>query len=936
MNAEPSQFRILNVDDNAAALYARSRILRQAGYEVAEAVDGRTAAFMVEESPPDLVLLDLSLPDMPGSELCARIKARFGSTVLILAVSAVLTERRHRTGALEAGADGYLGVPFEDDELLAQVGSLMRLAAAERTLRQERAKFRSLFEESGDAIIIADMMTRRYVDCNAQAERLTGYSRTELLTMAIGDLTAAPDRAAVGTMLNAIAETGRARNDVVLRTKDGGTVAVEINARVAKAGGGAWVHAVLRDIDERRRREEALSADERRYRALFEDCGDPILVIDAETGAYVDCNRAMETLSGYARDELLVLRRGALTPPEHQADFAAQFRALMERGTLRSQHVIRSKDGRHITVEASSRLLDIGGRRTVQIVSRDVSERNRMEAALRQSEATLRGFFEAAGVYMTLVELADDDLIYTHVSRDSAAFLGRPAAQLEGLGLRDVGYPEDEVRRRVALHRKVWESGAPFTLEYPVTHQGRDCWFFGTVSPIPAGSSGRPRFAVVATDITERKRMEEMLRENEARLAAMVAERTQELEAANRSLIEEIGQRARAEAALMQAQKMDALGKLTGGVAHDFNNLLQVIAGNLQLLGRDVGDERSARRVQNALSGVDRGAKLAAQLLAFARRQPLEPRVVNLERVVREMDDMLRRALGEAVEVETVVAGGLWRTLVDPAQFENALLNLAVNARDAMDGRGRLTIELGNAHLDDRYAAVHAEVTPGQYVLLAVTDTGCGMAPETVDRVFEPFFSTKPEGRGTGLGLSMVYGFAKQSGGHVKIYSELGHGTTVRLYLPRSHQAEEHLPDVESFSVAGGHETILVVEDDAEVRATVAETLAGLGYRVIEAPEAQAALELLRRHRVDLLFTDVVMPGTLRSPDLAREAQALQPWIRVLFTSGYTENAIVHGGRLDPGVHLLSKPYRREDLARKIRLVLSLGPDARPGGLAAS
>jgi PAS domain S-box-containing protein len=381
----------------------------------------------------------------------------------------------------------------------------------------------------------------------------------------------------------------------------------------------------------------------------------------------------------------------------------------------------------------------------------------------------------------------------------------------------------------------------------------------------------------------------------------------------------------RSEAALQQAQKMETIGKLTGGVAHDFNNLLQVISGNLQLLNRDVAhDPRAQRRVTNALAGVGRGAKLASQLLAFGRRQALEPKVVRIGRAIGGMEDMLRRSLGEAIEVETIVSGGLWNTFVDPAQVENAVLNLAINARDAMDGVGKLTIEVGNSFLDEHYARSHAEVVPGQYVMLAVTDTGTGMPPEVLAQVFEPFFSTKPEGKGTGLGLSMVYGFVKQSGGHVKIYSEVGYGTSVKLYLPRTLESEDMVTPVDAHPVVGGQETILVAEDDEQVRGTVVEMLAELGYSVLKANDAANALTIIESGiPIDLLFTDVVMPGPLRSPDLARKARERLPDLAVLFTSGYTENAIVHGGRLDAGVELLGKPYTGEALARKIRHVLA-------------
>jgi PAS domain S-box-containing protein len=381
----------------------------------------------------------------------------------------------------------------------------------------------------------------------------------------------------------------------------------------------------------------------------------------------------------------------------------------------------------------------------------------------------------------------------------------------------------------------------------------------------------------------------------------------------------------RSEQALLQSQKMESIGKLTGGVAHDFNNVLQIISGNLQLLQLAVGDNPLAlRRLETSSAAVDRGAKLSSQLLAFARRQPLKPLVTDLGRLLRSMDELLRRAIGETIDAEIIVGGGLWHTLIDPNQLENVLINIAINARDAMAGQGKLTIELSNAMLDDAYAAQNLEVDAGQYVLLAISDTGHGMDAATAERIFEPFFTTKREGEGTGLGLSMAYGFVKQSGGHIKVYSEPGQGSTFKIYLPRSFESLADLPVTLTGAVLGGSETILVVEDDLQVQATVVDILRGLGYSVLKANDAQSALTVVKSGiPIDLLFTDVVMPGELRSPELARQARALLPNLEVLFTSGYTQNAIVHGGRLDPGVELISKPYRREDLARKIRHLLA-------------
>ena len=403
-------------------------------------------------------------------------------------------------------------------------------------------------------------------------------------------------------------------------------------------------------------------------------------------------------------------------------------------------------------------------------------------------------------------------------------------------------------------------------------------------------------------------------------------------EALEGRVAEEVAERLKAEDALRQAQKMEAVGQLTGGVAHDFNNLLTVILGGLETIGRQMPEAmapEARRRIDRALKmathGAERAATLTARLLAFARRQPLDPKPVDPGRLVTGLADLLQRTLGETVVLETVAGAGLWLTSVDAGELENALVNLAVNARDAMPDGGRLTIETSNAHLDDDYVRLIPEpVSPGQYVLIAVTDTGAGMDGATMEKVFEPFFTTKEVGKGTGLGLSQVYGFVRQSGGHIRIYSELGQGTTVKIYLPRLTGSVSVTETKAVASVVdGGSERILLVEDHDDLRAYSAGVLRELGYEVLEAHDGRAALELLQAHNdVDLLFTDVVMPAGLDGRQLAEEAARRRPGIRVLFTTGYTRNAIVHNGTLDQGVNLISKPFTFRELALKIRMVL--------------
>ncbi len=374
---------------------------------------------------------------------------------------------------------------------------------------------------------------------------------------------------------------------------------------------------------------------------------------------------------------------------------------------------------------------------------------------------------------------------------------------------------------------------------------------------------------------------------------------------------------------LRQSQKLDAIGQLTGGVAHDFNNMLTVILGTSEFLVEGLADRPDLLGVAKLIDqAAERGRELTKHLLAFARKQPLDPQDVDVNKLVLETAALLRPTLGEHIEVESMLEGELQQAHIDPSQLSTALLNLAVNARDAMPSGGKLTLETGNVVLDESYAQHNAEVQPGVYVMVAVSDTGGGIPPALRDKVFEPFFTTKEVGKGTGLGLSMVYGFVKQSGGHIKIYSEEGHGTTVKLYLPwagESAQAQATAAPV----TAGGHETILVVEDDELVRDFVVAQLHSLGYATVTALDGNAALAQVRSGvPFDLLFTDVIMPGGMNGRQLAEEIRKLRPGVRVLFTSGYTENAIVHHGRLDPGVLLLAKPYRKSDLARMVRSAL--------------
>ncbi|MBY0610828.1 MAG: CHASE3 domain-containing protein [Beijerinckiaceae bacterium] len=396
---------------------------------------------------------------------------------------------------------------------------------------------------------------------------------------------------------------------------------------------------------------------------------------------------------------------------------------------------------------------------------------------------------------------------------------------------------------------------------------------------------------------------------------------------ATTSLNQSVAQERALQEQLQQSQKMEAIGQLAGGIAHDFNNMLAVVLSSLTLFKRrSAKGEDVSHFIDAAIEGANRAAKLTHRLLAYSRQQPLNPQSIDVNRFIADMSELLGRALGEHVRIETVLAGGLWRTYADSSQLENSILNLSINSRDAMTDGGKLTIETANAYLDDTYSQDHPGIQAGQYVMIAVTDEGSGMPPEVAARAFDPFFTTKGVGQGTGLGLSQVHGFVRQSGGHIKIYSEIGHGTTVKIYLPRylgeaASSAPARHPGLGNAPQGRKDEVILVLEDDSRVRALVVESLTELGYTVLEASSGAAALKMLEHQRVTLLFTDVVMPD-MNGRKVAELAVQAHPSLKVVYTTGFSRNAIIHNGVLDSGVNFLAKPFTIEDLANKLRAVL--------------
>ena len=690
---------------------------------------------------------------------------------------------------------------------------------------------------------------------------------------------------------------------------------------------------VVRDITEQRLASDALARSENRYRALFEAIDDGFCIIEFFDGphgplsdyVHIEANPGYERQTGIPGIVGRTLRD--LAPDEAEGWLA------LYGGVLRTGQPIRFERefvmvGR--TIEVSASRIEPASLRQVSVLFRDISARKRAEAAMRASEAVAR-----ANVQRVQLALAAGAIIGTWhwdlptdrftVDEAFARNFGLdPALGYSGIPLEQIiatVHPDDKPGLVAAIDEVVRRSGA-YAHQYRVRRaDGRYYWIEAN-GRVDHAEDGTPKsFPGVLIDVegrrtveAERDRASAELRALNETLEQRVAERTAEL--------------MHAEEQLRQSQKMEAVGQLTGGLAHDFNNLLTGISGSLEMLDARVRQGRFdelERYVAAARGASKRAAALTHRLLAFSRQQTLDPKTVDVNRLIAEMEELIRRSVGPLVHIEVVGAGGLWSTRVDPNQLENALLNLCINARDAMPDGGMITIETANKWFDDR-GAKERDVPPGQYVSLCVTDTGTGMSKDVIERAFDPFFTTKPIGQGTGLGLSMIYGFARQSGGQVRIYSELGQGTTMCIYLPRDYAhigGDVPMKDGNHAPPHGDGRTVLVVDDEPTVRMLVTEVLHEFGYLSIEAGDGAGALKVLQSEaRIDLLITDVGLPGGMNGRQVADAARSFRPELQVLFVTGYAENAAVGNGHLEPGMQILAKPFSMEDLADKIRTMV--------------
>jgi PAS domain S-box-containing protein len=626
------------------------------------------------------------------------------------------------------------------------------------------------------------------------------------------------------------------------------------------------------------------SERERLFSAVVESSHDAIILLTLD-GTITAWNRAAERLYGFSTAEAVGKWIDIVFPPGLQGQ-SREMLARIAKGEIIEQHEAerRRKDGSpiYVSLVISPIMSTSGDVVGASAIVRDVSERKRAEAAISQQVEERRRIFETS---QDLILVTDTKGSFVQVSPSSMTILGYEPAEMIGHSAVEFIHPNDLDSTRAEMRAaRRGQQMRNFETRY-VHRNGREV----TLTWMGTWSEPVRRHFFVGRDLTEKQA---------------------------------------AEAQFRQAQKMEAVGQLTGGVAHDFNNILTVITGTIGILAEGVADRPELAAIARMIDeAAERGGQLTKHLLAFARKQPLRPREIDVNNLVLETVKLLRPTLGQQIQIAPLLAEDAWAALVDPNQLTTALLNLALNARDAMPNGGSLAIETKNVYLDQAYAYMHVEVTAGSYVMIAVSDTGSGIAPEDIERVFDPFFTTKEVGKGTGLGLSMVYGLVKQSNGHIKIYSEQGHGTNVKLYLPRASGLDQVADEMLSLSpVQGGHEAVLVVEDDALVRKYVVTQIDSLGYTTLEACNAAEALRLIGGDAaIDLLFTDVIMPGSMNGRQLVDAALKQRPSLKTLFTSGYTENAIVHHGRLDSGVLLLVKPYRKLELAKMIRMALDNG-----------
>jgi PAS domain S-box-containing protein len=787
---------------------------------------------------------------------------------------------------------------FLPDRLIVTFNDITERKRVEEALRESEARFRDTFEHSaiGRSLTGPD---GRLLKVNQALADMLGFSIKELQQVTFVDITHPDDVAESRECVRCLFAGERAayRIEKRYRHRDGHFLFADVSTTLLRDAQGAprcLITSVV-DISERKRIAHDLEASETRYRRLFEAAKDGILILDADTGRIVDVNPFMEELTGYSRDAFLGQYLWEIGPFKDIAASKAAFAELQAREYVRYEDLpLQTRDGRNVNVEFVSNVYPVDGQKVVQCNIRDITARKRAEDELRFRNLILSTQQEASVDGILVVDV-DGKIVSSN----------RRFADMWGISPDIIESRADGRALQAAMERLVDPEGFIRKVKYLYANRDersqdevalKDGRTFDRYSAPMIGADGK-HFGRVwhFRDITARKQAE-----------------------AEREKLEE---------RLRLSQRLEAVGSLAGGVAHDFNNLLSVILCCTEFAMAKVREEDHVRNeLWEVKKAGERAVSLTRQLLAFSRKQVLQPVVLNLNQIAAGVEKMLRRILGEDIDYVQVLAPDLGRVRADPGQIEQVLMNLVVNARDAMPEGGKLTIETSNVDLDEEYAARHVAVKPGPYVQLAVSDTGCGMDAKTQARIFEPFFTTKEKGKGTGLGLSTVYGIVKQSGGNIWVYSEPGQGTTFKIYLPRELSGSTTVTASRLAAVVTpptATETILVVEDEEAVCNIAKRILSGAGYTVLTAASPNDALLICNAHQgeVHLLLTDVVMPQ-MSGRVLAERLVLARPGMKVLYMSGYTDDAIVHQGTLDPGTHFIAKPFSAADLKGKVREML--------------
>ncbi|MGM0665226.1 MAG: PAS domain S-box protein [Thermodesulfobacteriota bacterium] len=758
----------------------------------------------------------------------------------------------------------------------------------EAELTESEERFRRLFETADDGIVLLEKGEGKITHANPSTKKMLGYTQEESIGNKLQDIGISLDLDDFQTTMENLNKNGMIKyDDVPAKNKAG----AHIDTDIYLVDRARLVQCNIRDITERKRAEEALRKSEEKYRLVVNNMADVITVLDMDMRpTYI--SPSIIRLRGYTAEEAVSQPLDQTMTPESLQIAVKTFEEEMKLQASGTVDPARTrileleeyrKDGSTVWIENHLSLMRDDSQKPLGIISlsRDITERKHAEAEKERLTTAIEQVSE-------IIVITDSEgmIQYVNPAFESVTGYSRQEALGQNLSMLKSGKQDRK------FYQGLWKTiTAGKTWKGRMVNKRKDGELFTeetSISPVFDTSGRILNYVAVKRDITEHLSLEEQLH---------------------------------------QAQKMESLGRLTGGVAHDFNNLLTVIMANVDLLNGELDKDSPFHEYTTDIrDAAERAANLTRQLLAFSRKQLLQPEAADLNEVIGGMNNLLQRILREDIEARYVPASELGKVMVDKGQIEQVIMNLVVNARDSMPEGGSLTIETADVVLDEQYAGSHLAVAPGPHVMLAVSDTGCGMSPEILDRMFEPFFTTKEAGKGTGLGLPTVYGIVKQSGGNIWVYSEPGKGTCFKIYLPRvDRDVEQEKKKTVSRVSPGGAETILVVEDEVQIRNLAARILAGYGYRVLRAANGPEAVKAAQGHEgpIHLLLTDVVMPGKMSGRELAHELTGLRPEMKVIFMSGYTDNAIVHHGVLDPGLNFLQKPFTPAALSGKVRNVLA-------------